>query len=465
MRWLLLLVALLPTLHATSLFPWEKQDAGTEFGVTFDIELHGKRYTKLYNSIDKFEMFFGGITSKIVAGTAGTNDMYEAFSLIRKLDGLDTLHEGVRTHASGYWYGYANNLATTDRLTLGFTTQSASFVTPTIDLTSLFGYRITNHPSDWNWLTNYLFNTIGWGVPVTPAGVGLLERLLGVGYDPILAAALAALLEQQVDLNGFSGALMEDLILNSAQGVGTSLQSGNINPLKRNKSFLTTHRLMWQEFKIGYDIQTDWLSGGIDIKYIRGQYSRTTDLLNKYVVDGMQFIRSPIKDIRQTASLGFNLAFTPSHFLEDFALTIEGRNINSPTLKWKTRSIEFEPQYTLGTQWAVFSSNLPIRIGFGFDMNRVRDILIPKYHRQVVSGFLKFDPEYEGFGVGVNISFYKNVGDAKEPFIIGGAFAFKYADFSLTTSVHSSIQSIQLREFVIPNRFGGALAIAYKIKW
>jgi len=482
--------------------PWERSLINVEFHlpVNFSASIQGTSIRFMFDTVkfanELHDRFADGTFQS--GGGIDSEDIQFAFGVFGALDRLSSLNgEGVYTTTSaGIGARFTNLFMPRDGLTINVGGFSIGGASPIVDLESLRGYRLTDESAaEWEALVGEAIINSGGGAPApsTPAGQVFSGQLQAGGYSPGSADALAAWAEESgIKLDGTTGELLLDFLLNTLNGTGQSLESG-ANPLEGNESGFLIRGLAYYELGIQYGFgvplmgMKDWLSVGVGVKFIQAYTFSELLLVENMTSNG---IRDTLENLGKKTraayewrgdaarfNVGFDLGvvLTPQiKGLDTLAISLTGRNINGPEFRWSRSTsrepslVRFDPQVTFGAAYTLFNLvNMPLTVAFEADLNRIPSHILPRYHQQFVRFGAAWEPSWGNFGFGLRAGVLRNIADAEQAFTATAGFGFRLWYFTLD---FAGMMAFEDRNFgtskdfePIPQRFGFSAQLGFRV--
>jgi hypothetical protein len=488
----------------TSRRPWEadsfpKFEIDLPFGVSAG--LHGRSFNNIFQAIDlanELHDRFQAGDFDISSGSLTTEDIGFAMGVIDALDGLSSLNgEGIYiTTAAGIAARFDLPVLPRAGITIFVGAFGIGAVSPIVDLESLRGYRVTDESgAQWDALVSLaVVNSGGSTPPSTAGGQQFQADLQAAGYPPAQAAALARMAEDSgVNFGGKGADILLDLLINTRNGTGQSLESG-ANPLEGNKSGFLARGLAWYEIgaNIGMGLPlpwiSDWLSFGVTVKYIQASTFNELLLIQDLNSNGIRDTFGALQE-DVTNAYGFNgsasrnnigidlgIVFTPQiKFIDTLAVSLSVRNVNGPEFRWKNvyptepLLIRFDPQIRAGVSYTFFAPYLPLTLAAECDVNSVSSDILPGYSTQFLRAGVAFDPCWKGLGFTARVGVLKNIADADEKWTVTAATGVSLFFVRLDVGAQMALDTIDLGSQAdnqkIPQRIAGYFQLTIRINW
>lgn len=485
--------------------PWEGKDV---FSMQFDIPLafsaavHGESIRHIFDTVDDANKLF----DRFEAGAFDTtntslsfDDFRFALQVFDALDSLDSLNgEGLYVGTStGIGVRFTGMLLPRDAF--GFTLGAFGIgaMTAVVDFESLRGFRLTDESgAQFEAMVGVAIANSGQAqVPQSSAAQAFSQELQNGGYSQATADALARQAELAgVNFNGVAVDILQDFLLNTLNGTGTSLESG-ANPLEGNRSGILVRGLSWYELGFSYSFglpimgASDWLAVGGTFKLIQA-YTYSELLLvenmdSNGVNDALQRLGEKAADAYQlggdasrfNVGLDLGFVFTPQvPILDSLAVSFVVRNVNGPEFHWdgsyssEPKLVRFDPQARLGASYTLFHGiNLPLTFAFEADLNRVSSDVLPNYSTQFLRMAATFEPNFGIFGFGVRVGGLKNIGDADQAWTLTAGLGFQVSVFRLDFGGMMAFDEVNFGSSIefepLPQRFGASVQIGIDIEF
>ena len=479
--------------------PWESSDI---FRLEFDIPLafsaaiHGETIRFIFDAVDQANELFDRFDAGAFDTTNSAisfDDFQFALKVFDALDRLSSLNgEGLYAGtAVGLGVRFTGMLMPRDAFGISVGGFGIGAVTSIVEMESLRGYRLTDESgAQFEALVAAAIANSGQAQsPQTPEGQAFSQRLQNGGYSAVTADALARQAELAgLNFNGTAASILEDFLINTFTGNGTSLESG-ANPLEGNGSGVLIRGLSWYELAFSYSFGVpllgsgDWLALGATLKLIQAYtYSellRVQDMDSNGVSDALQRLGEKAADAymlkgdaaRFNVGVDLGLIFTPQiPLLDTLAISFVARNVNGPEFRWdgsyatEPKLVRFDPQFRLGASYTLFHAvNMPLAFAFEADLNRVSSDVLPKYSTQFLRMAATFEPSFGIFGFGVRLGGLKNIGDADQAWTLTAGLGFRAGPFRLDLGGMMAFKEVNFGSSVefepLPQRFGASAQI------
>jgi hypothetical protein len=489
--------------------PWEMADLEV-MPLSFDFSIpagmgagvHGEDFNTMFEIVDAanelHDTFSDGAFD--APSSATLSDFRQAFGIFGKLDVLDSLSgDGVyATSYAGVAARVGNLFMDGDGLGItfgGFGYGSAAVV---VDFESLRNYRFVDESgATWDTFITTAAALSGqpMAAPTTAGGQQFSADLQAAGYPAGEADILAKTAEDSgINFGGVGASILFDFLVNTRNGTGQSLESG-ADPLEGNESGFVIRGLAFYEVGISYGMPLpmpvlgDWLSFGATLRLIQAYTFSHLLVVGDMDSNGVEDMLASLGDQIQRAytlrgdasrfnvGLDLGVVFTPQlPYLDTLAVTLVGRNLNSPEFRWEPSSsseprlVRFDAQFAMGASYTWFQqAGLPLTFAVEGDLYRVSSDILPRYHTQFIRGGLGWEPQWGGFGFGLRVGGYKNIADAKQAFTLtaGAGLRLWFFHLDLAGQVGLVSQRFGTKEDneIIPHRFGFSAQIGINVEF
>lgn len=484
-----------------ALRPWEADILSVEFYLPTSVSasLQGSSYRLMFDTVelanDLSDRFGDGAFD--VNGGLDTDDIQLAFRVFERLDELGSLRgDGMYvSSAIGLAARFRPRLLPRDGISISVGGFGIAAASPVVDLNSLRGYRLVEESGIlWEQMVDQAIANSGQSSPTpsTSGGQNFSNELQAGGYSQSVADALAAFAEDSgVNFDGSAAGILQDFLLNTLNGDGTSLESG-ANPLEGNNSGFLIRGMVWYEIAGSYGGAlplmgaTDWLSWGATLRLIQAyafsELLRVQDMDKNGIEDTLTRLGRKISDAYRLQgdaarfNVGIDLGVTltpPVGPLNGLAVSLSARNVNAPEFRWEPTTpgepslVRFDPQLTLGASYTLFhQAGMPLTFAVQGDLNRIKSYIMPRYHQQFVRVGAAFEPNFGPIGFGARIGAFTNVGDANEAVALTAGLGFSAYFFHLDLGGHIAFET---RDFgttddnePIPQRAGLSAQLSFR---